>query len=415
MSIWKIIATSLIFFAVGPVYALEPDEILVIANKDVAASGRIARYYCGKRGVPVKNILSLSLGTGLKDAIGRDDYEKWLAEPIRKELLTNRPPGQIRCLLTTYGVPIWVGRRSPLTGRQGRERELKEIVRKAKERLEQLEQSTIGDSKTRAAEQEEIKRRLAQMQVEIDRINGKETNASVDSELSMVLFGMYDLYRWQVNMLKNDAMGMSFSTLMVSRLDGPEYGIIKGLVDKAIAAEKTGLKGIAYIDSRGLTGTRGDFPSYFDQTLRDLAILTRARTTMPVKEERTAELFAPGACPQTAIYCGWYSLGKYIDAFDFVDGAVGYHVASFEAADLRDPNSSKWCGAMLRDGITATLGAVAEPYLHSFPEPKAFFPELFKGSSLVEAYYRTKPFNSWQLVLIGDPLYRPFKKSSKKG
>ena len=35
--------------------------------------------------------------------------------------------------------------------------------------------------------------------------------------------------------------------------------------------------------------------------------------------------------------------------------------------------------------------------------------ELFNGNSLAEAYYRTKPFNSWQLVLIGDPLYRPFK------
>jgi uncharacterized protein (TIGR03790 family) len=65
---------------------------------------------------------------------------------------------------------------------------------------------------------------------------------------------------------------------------------------------------------------------------------------------------------------------------------------------------------MLRDGITATLGAVTEPYLQSFPEPKAFFSELFDGCCLVEAYYRTAPFNSWQLILIGDPLYRPFKK-----
>jgi uncharacterized protein (TIGR03790 family) len=69
---------------------------------------------------------------------------------------------------------------------------------------------------------------------------------------------------------------------------------------------------------------------------------------------------------------------------------------------------------MLRDGITATLGAVAEPYLHSFVEPKVFFLELYKGKCLVEAYYRTKPFNSWQLVLIGDPLYRPFKKPFEK-
>jgi uncharacterized protein (TIGR03790 family) len=65
---------------------------------------------------------------------------------------------------------------------------------------------------------------------------------------------------------------------------------------------------------------------------------------------------------------------------------------------------------MLRDGITATLGAVAEPYLESFPEPDRFFNNLFEGQSLVEAYYHAKPFNSWQLILIGDPLYKPFKK-----
>jgi uncharacterized protein (TIGR03790 family) len=149
---------------------------------------------------------------------------------------------------------------------------------------------------------------------------------------------------------------------------------------------------------------------FFDQSLLDLAMFIKLRTNMPVKEEQTEKLFEPNSCPQTAIYCGWYSLKKYVDAFDFVDGAIGYHISSWEAVDLHDPNSSQWCPAMLRRGITATLGAVTEPYLHSFPEPKAFFAELFDGKCLVEAYYRTNPFNSWQLVLIGDPLYRPFKK-----
>jgi uncharacterized protein (TIGR03790 family) len=102
-------------------------------------------------------------------------------------------------------------------------------------------------------------------------------------------------------------------------------------------------------------------------------------------------------------------LKKYVDAFDFVDGAVGYHIASWEAVDIHDPNSTQWCPAMLTDGITATLGPVAEPYLHAFPLPSAFFSELFKGRCLVEAFYRTKPFNSWQLLLLGDPLYTPFK------
>jgi uncharacterized protein (TIGR03790 family) len=396
----------LVFVFCGAGFALEPNEILVIANKDIEVSGQIARYYCEKRNVPAKNILSLSLGTNLSDTISRDNYEKLLAEPVRKRLLSDYLPGQIKCLLTTYGVPIKVGPRGTLPGMEGKLKELKELAEQEKSKLDQLKSAKGGAA---SPEHQEISRRLAQMQPEIDYISGKETNASVDSELSMALFGPYELYRWQPNMLKNDVLGLDFKTLMVGRLDGPNYSIVKGLVDKAIAAEKTGLKGIAYIDSRGIAYKK-DLFGRFDQSLLDLALFLRLRTEMPVKEEQTEKLFEPNSCPQTALYCGWYSLKKYVDAFDFVDGAVGYHISSWEAVDLRDPNSSQWCPAMLRDGITATLGAVAEPYLQAFPEPRAFFGELFSGRCLVEAYYRTNPFNSWQLVLIGDPLYKPFKK-----
>jgi len=398
----------LAFVYCGLASALEPNEILVIANKDSIESGRIARYYCSKRGVPDKNILALPLGAKLNDTISRNDYEKRLAEPVRKRLLAPELLGTISCLLTTYGVPIKVGRRGPLRNQQDKLRELKGLVEREKNKIEQLKQDGLTDS----AGYKQSSHRLAQLQFQIARINGKETNASVDSELSMVLFEDYDLYRWQPNMLKNDVLGLSFRTLMVSRLDGPNARIATGLIDKAIEAEKTGLKGIAYIDSRGIT--RNDAYGHFDQSLRDLAILTRLQTEIPVKEERTAKLFAPGTCRQTAIYCGWYSLKKYVDAFEFVDGAIGYHIASFEAVNLRDPNSSQWCPSMLRDGITATLGAVSEPYLHSFPEPRAFFAELYRGNCLVEVYYHTKPFNSWQLLLIGDPLYKPFKNNLRK-
>jgi uncharacterized protein (TIGR03790 family) len=404
-------AILLVLFGWGSGSALEPNEILVIVNKDIAESERLGRYYCQRRAVPSGNILQLSLGRSLRDTIGRAEYDKWLAEPIRKELSVRRAPGQVRCLLTTYGVPFKVGRRGPLRSQEGRLRELKPALERAKKRLAELKQDTSTGDKGGSAEQRRIERSVKQLQLEIDRIEGKETNASVDSELSMVLYGDYELYRWQPNMLRNDVMGIGFKTLMVSRLDGPDYGIAEGLVDKAIAAEQTGLKGTAYIDSRGLASKSSHSPGHYDQSLRTLAMFTRLRTEMPVKEERTEELFAPGSCPETAIYCGWYNLKKYVDAFDFVNGAVGYHIASFEAADLRDPNSSQWCPAMLTKGITATLGAVSEPYLQSFPEPKLFFTELFRGSCLVEAYYHTKPFNSWQLVLIGDPLYRPFKKN----
>ncbi len=399
---------SLILVFCGAGFALEPDEILVIANGDNAASVRIARYYCSKRNVPEDNILTLFLGMKLNDTITRNDYESFIAEPIRKELFTKKQPGKIRCLLTTYGVPYKVEGRGPLKGFDDRLKELKELAEQEKNTLKQLEDA----NRTNSPEYKRASYRLTQLQIDIGRINGKETSASVDSELSMVLVGVYELYRWQPNTLRNNLLGLSLNTLMVSRLDGPSYNIVKGLIDKAIAAEQTGLKGIAYIDSRGIV--KEDLPGRFDRSLRDLATLARLQADLLVTEETTEELFPPGTCPRTAIYCGWYSLKKYVDAFDFVDGAVGYHIASWEAVDLHDPNSTQWCPAMLTDGITATLGPVAEPYLHAFPQPAAFFLELFKGKCLVETFYHTKPFNSWQLLLLGDPLYRPFKKTHEK-
>jgi uncharacterized protein (TIGR03790 family) len=392
----------------GGAFALEPDEVLIIANRDITESISLAQYYCKQRGVPDENILALPLGTNLKYTISRNDYDKQLVEPIRTKFFEDRLIGKIKCLLTIYGVPVKVAARGVLEGQEDKLKELNRLAEHEKEILENLAQADPKDS----AEQKQAERRLAQLQDAIDLINGKETHASVDSELSMVLFDSYELYRWQPNMLNDKFKSQNSITLMVSRLDGPNYDIIKSLVDKAISTEKNGLKGIAYIDSRGIASR--NLYGHYDQSLCNLAAYLRSQTDIPVKEEQAAKLFAPGTCPQTALYCGWYSPGKYVDAFDFVEGAIGYHIGSYEAVNLRDPNSTQWCPAMLMDGITATLGPVAEPYLHAFPEPREFFPKLFEGDCLVEAYYHTKPLNSWQMVLIGDPLYRPFKTFPKK-
>ncbi|MBN2594807.1 MAG: TIGR03790 family protein [Sedimentisphaerales bacterium] len=399
---------SLTLLCCGGVFALEPDEIMVIANKDIAESMSLAQYYCTQRGVPDKNIFALSLGASLKYTIIRNDYEKQLVGPIRTKFFNEQLIGQIKCLLTIYGVPVRVRGRGVLEGQEDKLKELNRLAEQEKEALEKFKQAGLKNT----AKHKQADRRLAGLQDTINYINGKETDASVDSELSMALFDSYELYRWQPNMLNDNVKSQNSITLMVSRLDGPNYDITKGLVDKAIATEKIGLKGTAYIDSRDIKSR--NLYGHFDQSLRNLAAYLRSETDIPTKEDRAAKVFTPGSCPETALYCGWYSAGKYVDAFDFVDGAVGYHIGSFEAVNLRDPNSSQWCPSMLMDGITVTLGPVKEPYLSAFPEPRAFFPKLYEGNCLVEAYYRTKPFNSWQMLLIGDPLYRPFKTFPQK-
>jgi len=245
-----------------------------------------------------------------------------------------------------------------------------------------------------------------------------ETHASLDSELSMLHWPEYSLFRWQANTLnyRLDRPEAQYPrTLMVARLAAPTLDRAKDLVDGAIAAEKAGLKGKVYIDARGIAhdpekGKPGSYGQY-DQSLRDLAERLKAHTKLEVVLDNEAPLFQPGDCPDAALYCGWYSLAKYVDAFGWAPGAVGYHIASSEATSLRTPGGKVWCNAMLEDGITATLGPVHEPYLAAFPLPDDFFPLLLTGRyTLVEVYYRTKPFNSWAMTLVGDPLYNPFKK-----
>lgn len=397
-------------------FGLEPREILIIANSEIPVSEHIAQYYCQQRAVPADNLVLLPLGKNPVDSISRTDYDEKVVKPLRDVLNSEKFNGKIKCLLTIYGVPITVGGRGQLKGNEEQLKKLTELIVQGKEVQGKLKTQVVKNPN----EEKNVETKLVQLQAMVDIINGKETSASLDSELSMVLIENYELYRWQINTIQsaiahvidsNDQLTViKDKTLMVSRLDGPSEDIIISLIDKAVKTEKTGLKGIAYFDSRAIIDK--DTYGEYDQSIRDIGFVTNSLTGLTVKQEQSKNLFEPNSCPEAAIYCGWYSVKKYIEAFDFVDGAVGYHIASFEAQGLRDINSQTWCPAMLRDGITATLGPVAEPYLHTFPKPKDFFTELFKGNSLVEAYYKSNPYNSWMMVLIGDPLYKPFKQQA---
>jgi len=78
-----------------------------------------------------------------------------------------------------------------------------------------------------------------------------------------------------------------------------------------------------------------------------------------------------------------------------------------EAASLRDPNSLSGAGHAQR-----------RHYRNARPCRRAL-PARFSAAETIlrsplrrplprRAYYLTQPFNSWQMVLIGDPLYKPF-------
>jgi uncharacterized protein (TIGR03790 family) len=245
-----------------------------------------------------------------------------------------------------------------------------------------------------------------------------KTSASVDSELTLMMVGPYQLAQWLPNPFhaRYDSLlsikGIRGKTLMVGRLDGPTPETAKRLVDDAMATEEVGLKGIFYIDARGLTNNDGTHSRYswYERHLINLYKILKEKASIEVVIDNAPEPFPVGACPNAALYCGWYSLGNYVDSFTWQKGAVGFHVASGEASTLREKESNVWCKRMIEEGVAATLGPVEEPYLLSFPLPDHFFPLLTSGKiPLLEVYFRTTPHISWRQILIGDPLYTPFR------
>jgi uncharacterized protein (TIGR03790 family) len=196
---------------------------------------------------------------------------------------------------------------------------------------------------------------------------------------------------------------------MVSRLDAPTPKLAKGLVDKALQAERIGLEGTVYFDARGLQPNGAtDTYGFYDHSLREAAALVQGNSSYRVVLDEADPTMT--AIPNVALYIGWYKLRAYDDVFSFNTGAIGYHMASAESITVHDPGEKGWCKNALERGITATLGSVGEPYLDAFPEPTRFTTLLLTGKySLVEVYYLTSRYVSWRMVLFGDPLYNPMK------
>jgi uncharacterized protein (TIGR03790 family) len=256
---------------------------------------------------------------------------------------------------------------------------------------------------------------LDSVQAHIDYLNTDGTVSAFDSELALLWWKYYNHAKWQINPLNVRFSGQTPPVLMVARLDGPQEGTATQIVLGSLKAERDGLKGRFVIDSMGglqpdgKPDKEGGYRAFDDKLLR-LAQIVSTNTKMPLTLDRRHPVLPPNSVKDVALYCGWYSVRKYVPACQFNVGAVGYHVASFEMLSLRTDNEKGWVAGLLNDGIASTLGAVAEPYLSAIPSPDEFFPLLLTGKlTLAEVYWKTVPMTSWMISFIGDPLYTPFK------
>ncbi len=389
-----------------PCLALAPEEVLVVINARSAASRQLAEFYMERRAIPRHQRVLLS--TPETETIDRPTYRErieapiraWLEDPVHAE-------STIRCLLLFYGLPLRINAEdAALTSEIAAQRKVRDDLRS---RLDAL----AADDPRRSV----LTPQLQAAATRLTQLAAKTPRAAVDSELALVRAGNTEQRGWLPNPYYVGYRGQTLplakdQVLMVSRLDGPTPEVVRRMIEDSLSAEAEGLTGNACVDARwpppadkrGLTGY-----ARYDYSLHQWA--AHLAEHWPGKRffDQSTALFGAGACPDAALYCGWYSLGRYVDAFTWRRGAVAYHIASSECTTLKAPGSQVWCKRLLEAGVAATLGPVYEPYVEAFPLPALFFGLLAEGYlTLAECYQVSLPFLSWQMVLLGDPLYRPF-------
>jgi uncharacterized protein (TIGR03790 family) len=430
ISLKQVLAAAIVAGLPALAAAIDPADVYLLVNERMPASRDVAEHYCTRRSVPREHIIALDLPTG--EDMTRAQYEKSLLQPLRKALQNRRDKTTV--LISTYGIPLRVGGDSPTAEERAEIAKLQPRLTEVQRQHKQAQDAAATMEKHFQAfvpayvtlvlrqQRETLARQLQRLEERRRHLQHDESQASVDSELMLLWWETYELRRWQVNLgyfqVPEKVRASKPPIVLVSRLDGPTPAVAKRLVDDAVATEEKGLTGKVYVDARGIGYDPKKDPGYgyggYDESLREMASLLHSAAGLAVTLDNKGELFAPGSCPDCALYCGWYSLANYVPCCRFVRGAVAYHIASSEAVSLRDPNSKQWCKCLLDDGVAATLGPVAEPYTIGFPKPAEFFGFLVTGKyTLVECYAKTVLLNSWMTVLVGDPLYNPYAKASK--
>lgn len=375
-------ALLLVMTATAPALppAISPDTVAVLYNTNDDASRDLALYYASRRKIPASNLIGLPLSGA--DAISREAYNTTLRDPLLKKFTKSRwwvreknahgilgPVSQkIRVLACMRGVPF---------------------------KIQRLPRPAAADGSTPKQ----------------PGPNGEQDEAAVDSELTLLGIEGYEIkgplknpyYKQNTPLATTRLDGM----LLVGRIDGPSDQICRRMIDDAVATEIDGLWGMCYLD----LAKKGGGYKIGDDWIETIARQNQ-ELGIPSVIDRNSDTFVTNyPMGDAALYFGWYTTnrnGPFLNPeFKFPRGAVAVHLHSFSAQNLRD-GGKKWCGPILQKGAAATLGNVYEPFLTMTHNFDIFHDRLTKGYSLVEAASMALPVTSWQNLVLGDPLYRPY-------
>lgn len=344
-------------------------RVLVVFNRDDGGSRDVAKYYAKVRRIPEQNMCAIAP----RDIVLLDwkEYISQIKMPVQK-CLTGVGPANILYIVFSYDTPYRVA---------GPDKRLN-LVFAVDQQVSDVWNQLSPD--------------FPQSRPSHPYYDNAQSKANVYQS-----FQSFADYRAQP-----DAK-MIYS---VWRLDAANPKLAKGLVDKAIAAEKSGLKGLACIDRRWPLNTIEDNGyGAGDWDLHRAADFAREAGFRVIEDANGAEFGAspaPARCDDAALFAGWYSLNQYHDVFGWNTGAIGIHIDSLSAWSPR--TGTNWAANAIKKGITVTTGSVEEPGLNGLVHPSGTFRDLFQGANAGDAFLRNTQFLKWVILYMGDPLYRPF-------
>jgi uncharacterized protein (TIGR03790 family) len=337
-----------------------PEGVLVIINEDSEDSVTVGEAYAALRKIPPENVVRIRCPTD--ETISRRTYFDQIKNPIRTALLDRNLSRQISFIVTTRGVPLRIA----------------------------------------------PDRRHAPRRARLPR-----PEASVDSELTL-------LARWHPldGPIRNPYLhrddffdSTRFGCYLVTRLDGPSAETVLAIAKRSfsVEAQRTyGSRGYVRFD---LFPGETEMAELYNEAILANYDLARHQSRLSGrigKPERTElPYYEKGACYNTFFYLGWGVRRYDPEVFSWMPASVGVCLDAATATTLHDPDAS-WVAGALDEELAATIGMVYD----AGPEPYLSVAELYRnlmtGYTWAEAAYMSLPHLSWQGVVLGDPLYKPF-------
>ncbi len=371
-------AVLLLVLTAAPASAQTGENVAVIINDASPASQKIGDYYVLKRAVPETNVIHLK--TTADDTIPRGEFAANIEQPIAVALRQRGLQDRVLYIVLTKGVPLRI---AGSTGPSG-------TIASVDSELTLLYRRMMGRSVLAAGH--------------VD--NPYFLGAGALQSARPFTHREHDIY-------------------LVSRLDAFTVEEAMALVDRGVAPST---------DGRFVLDERGDERSRAGDAW--IAEAARRLTELGQGERVTLESTTWPAL-RVADAIGYYSWGsndtwnqRRRSRMGFVPGALAATLVSTDGRTFQEPPdgwepSDNWnsrikafagspqslVADLIRDGVTGAAANVAEPLVESIVRPDILFPAYVSGFNLAESFYLGLPHLSWQSIVIGDPLCRPFTRT----